>query len=240
MTAEFSPTSLPIAVLGGTGAQGFGLAARWASAGFPVTIGSRDAARAQTAAQQIHAAILAHCAQPPAIDVRGLENVAAVHDAAVVVIAVPFSAQAETIKTVRKDLRAGQIVIDLTVPLASAVGGRATRMLGVPQGSAAEQAAELLPVGVRVVGAFHNVSASALAHLGSPVECDVVCCGGDAAAKAAVSHLVCAIPGLRPVDGGPLESARAIEAITALLIGLNIRYKVHDSGFRFTGLPLDL
>jgi 8-hydroxy-5-deazaflavin:NADPH oxidoreductase len=129
------------------------------------------------------------------------------------------------------------IVIDTTVPLAAAVGGTPTRMLGVWQGSAAEAARDSLPQGVTLAAAFHNLSAELLAG-DAPVECDVLVCSDDEKAKQVVVELARKIPGVRAVNGGKLENARIIESMTALLIGLNIRYKVHSAGLRFTGLPL--
>jgi NADPH-dependent F420 reductase len=126
-------------------------------------------------------------------------------------------------------------VVDTTVPLAASVGGRATRTLGVWQGSAAQETAELVPKGVPVVAAFHHVSADLLNGDG-PVDCDVMVCSDDPAASLQVQTLAAKIPGVRAIDGGKLEAARIVEPITALLIGLNIRHKGH-SGLRITGLP---
>ncbi|MBV9572434.1 MAG: hypothetical protein JOY93_00145 [Acidobacteriales bacterium] len=139
------------------------------------------------------------------------------------------------LKQIKSELREGAILIDATVPLASGVGGRATRTLGVWQGSAAQQAAELVPAGVRVVAAFQNVSAKLLNAPG-PVDCDVVVCGDDARANQKVCELAAKIPGIRAIDGGALENARHLEQITALLIDLNIRHKAH-AGLRLTNLP---
>lgn len=139
------------------------------------------------------------------------------------------------LKQLKSSLRAGQILLDTTVPLAASIGGRASRTLGVWQGSAAQQAAEFVPDGVSVVAALHNVS-SELLKGDSPIDCDVIVCSDDQAASENVRQLVRKIPGLRALDGGKLENARIVEQITALLIGLNIRHKGH-SGIRITGLP---
>jgi len=136
---------------------------------------------------------------------------------------------------VKTAIRPGTIVIDTTVPLAASVGGRATRTLGIWEGSAAQQAAELVPHGVSVVAAFHNTSADVL-NSDAVVDCDVIVCSDDAAALKTVRTLAAKIPGVRAIDGGKLENARILEQITALLIGLNIRLKGH-SGIRITGLP---
>jgi len=131
----------------------------------------------------------------------------------------------------------GTIVIDTTVPLAATVGGAATRVLGVWQGSAAEQTKELLPAGVSLAAAFQNLGADVLAG-DAPVDCDVLVCSDDEKAKQVAFELVGKIPGARALNGGKLENARIVESLTALLIGLNMRYKVHGAGIRFTGLPL--
>jgi NADPH-dependent F420 reductase len=139
------------------------------------------------------------------------------------------------LKHLKPALRAGQILIDTTVPLAASIGGRATRTLEVWQGSAAQQAAELAPEGVAVAAAFHNISAELLQQQG-PVDCDVIVCSDNKEAGKRVRELGRKIPGVRAVDGGKLENARIVEQITAVLIGLNMRYKGH-SGLRITGLP---
>ncbi|HSZ02059.1 MAG TPA: hypothetical protein VK788_21360, partial [Terriglobales bacterium] len=139
------------------------------------------------------------------------------------------------LKQLKPAIRPGSIVIDTTVPLAASVGGRATRTLGVWQGSAAQETAELVPKGISVVAAFHNVGA-ALLNADGPVDCDVIVCSDDPNASQIVRNLAKKIPGVRALDGGKLENARIVEQITALLIGLNIRHKGH-SGIRITGLP---
>jgi len=219
-----------VAVLGGTGAEGSGLALRWAAAGWPIVIGSRVAERAAQAADALRARL------GPATVISGRANPDAAAASRLVVLTVPFAAQADTLKSVRDALQPGSILVDCTVPLAAAVGGRATRVLGVPQGSAAQQAQEMVGREVKVVSAFHHVGAEALAALDAPLDTDVLVAGDDRAARETVRALVEAIPGARYVDAGPLENARIVESITALLVGINIRYKVHASGLRFTGL----
>lgn len=218
-----------IAVLGGTGAEGFGLALRWARAGETVIIGSRDAARAREAAAKI-----LETAGNEA-KVSGEENSAACAAADILVLTIPFEGHCTLLKQIKAAIRPGSIVIDTTVPLAASVGGRATRTLGIWEGSAAQQAAEILPQGVPVVAAFHNTSADIL-NGDAPIDCDVIVCGDDADASKTVRALAAKIPGVRAIDGGKLENARILEQITALLIGLNIRHKGH-SGIRITGLP---
>jgi NADPH-dependent F420 reductase len=220
--------SRPIAVLGGTGPEGFGLALRWAQAGETVIIGSRDAKRAQDAANKIKQRALG-------ANISGSENIAASAAADLLVLTIPFEGHAALLKQLKPAIRPGSIVIDTTVPLAASVGGRASRTLGVWQGSAAQETAELVPKGISVVAAFHNAGAELL-NADGPVDCDVIVCGDDPAAIQVVRNLAIKIPGVRAIDGGKLENARIVEQITALLIGLNIRHKGH-SGIRITGLP---
>lgn len=223
------PDSRTIAVLGGTGPAGMGLALRWARAGETVIIGSRDAARAEQAAEKIHekAGVTA--------SISGIENAAACAASDLLVLTVPFEGQAALLKQLKPAIRPGSTLIDATVALAASVGGRASRTLGIWQGSSAQQAAELVPKEVSVVAAFHNLSADRL-NGDEPLDCDVIVCGDDAAALQTTRALAAKIPGVRAIDGGKLENARTLEQITALLIGLNIRHKGH-SGIRITGLP---
>ena len=221
--------SRPTVVLGGTGPEGFGLALRWARAGETVIIGSRDAKRAQDAAQKIKERV------GPQANVSGEENSAACVASDLLVLTIPFEGHANLLKQLKPVIRAGSILIDATVPLAASVGGRASRTLGVWQGSAAQQAAELVPKGVSVVAAFQNTSAEVL-NGDEPVECDVIVCSDDPHASQAAAELAAKIPGVRAIDGGKLENARILEHITALLIGMNLRHKGH-SGIRITGLP---
>lgn len=220
-----------IAILGGTGAEGSGLANRLARAGERVVIGSRDAQRAEQAAKELRDQI------GGAAQIEGADNASAAAQCEIAVLTVPFSGQAALLKQLKTVWKPGTVVIDTTVPLAAAVGGAPTRMLGVWQGSAAEAARELLPAGVRIAAAFHNLSAELLTG-DAPVECDILVCSDDEKAKQAAAELARKIPGARAVNGGKLENARIVESVTALLIGLNIRYKVHSAGVRFTGLPL--
>ncbi len=219
-----------IAILGGTGDQGLGLALRFARAGVKVVIGSRKTERAEEAAARVRSAV-------PSAQVEGCGNPEAAKQAGVVILSVPFEHTAETVKAIRPALAAGQIVVSMGVPLATALGDSAVRTVGVWQGSCAELVAELVPDGVEVVSAFQNVSAHRLQELAEPVECDVVVSGAKEA-RGRVMELCALVPGLRAVDGGPLANARIVEAITALMIGLNVRYKVPAGvGIRFTGLP---
>jgi 8-hydroxy-5-deazaflavin:NADPH oxidoreductase len=222
-----------ISIIGGTGDQGKGLALRWARAGFAITLGSRSAERATTAAEEMRAVLNREGDNNSAI--AGSLNGEAAANASIIVLTVPFSAHISTMKEIRGRIQSGSVLIDVTVPLESEVGGRPARTLGVWAGSAAEQCAEFAPEGVQVVSAFHNVGAVALADLDHEVECDVIVCGDDKSAKDRARPLVEAIPGCRYIDGGALANSRTVEAITALLIGINIRYKAH-TGIRITGL----
>jgi NADPH-dependent F420 reductase len=223
------PDSRPIAVLGGTGAAGMGLALRWGRAGETIIIGSRDAQRAQEAAHKIKQRAGAQAT------VSGMENAAACAAADILVLTVPFEGQATLLKQLKPAIRPGSILIDATVALAASVGGRASRTLGVWQGSAAQQAAELVPRGVSVVAAFHNLSAELL-NGDEALDCDVIVCSDDPQAGQLTRALAVKIPRVRAIDGGKLENARILEQITALLIGLNIRHTGY-AGIRITGLP---
>jgi 8-hydroxy-5-deazaflavin:NADPH oxidoreductase len=217
-----------VAVIGGTGAEGFGLALRWAAAGIEVVIGSRDRGRAEDAADRLRQRVAE-------AQVTGLVNADAAAHCGVVVVTVPFSGQAAIYKSLTEGLRDDAVVVDCTVPVEAAVGGKATHVLGVWEGSAAQLAASLVPKGTQVCAAFHTLSASALEDLDSPLEGDVPVCGPKAA-KGVVRQLVEGIPGLRFVDAGPLENARIVEPLTSLLIGINRRYKTDRTGIRFTGI----
>ena len=222
--------SSKIGVLGGTGPAGSGLALRWARAGETVIIGSRDRTRAQKAAGEIAARA------GTGAKVEGMENYAVCEATDLLVLTIPFEGHALLLKQLERHFRPGSVLIDATVALAAAVGGRPTRTLGVWQGSCAQQAAELVPDGVTVAAAFHNISAD-VSNGDGPVECDVIVCSDDKRARQLASELAEKIPGVRAVDGGKLENSRILEQITALLIGINIRYKGHGAGIRVTGLP---
>ena len=224
--------SPPVPIVGGTGALGFGLGMRLARDGVPVTIGSRSAERAKEAASKLRERV-------PDAQVEGLTNEDAARRGPIVLLTVPFRAQSENLTNLKEVLEPGQILVDATVPLAAALSGRATRLLGVPQGSAGQQAAEMAPDGVTVVSALHTVSAATLADLDAELDEDVLVAGDKADAKRAVAELIARVPGLRPVNAGRLEAARLIEGITPLLISVNARYKAH-AGVRLTGLPDEL
>jgi len=219
----------PVSIIGGSGALGFGLAVRLGRAGVPVVIGSRDGGRAQQAAARATAAV-------PFGSFEGSENAEAARRAELLVLCVPFRSQSETLTNLKAHLRPGQLVVDASVPLAAAISGKATRTIGIWQGSAAQQVEEMVPDGVRVVSALHTVSAARLGDLDHALDEDVLVCGDQRADKERVTALIERIDGLRCVDCGRLEMARLTEQLTPLLIGINIRHKTH-AGIRITGLP---
>lgn len=217
-------TILSVAVLGGTGKEGSGLAARWAASGYKVIIGSRSPERAEQKAKELNVLIGADV-------VSGMGNHDAAAQADLVVLSVPYSAHQATLEAVRDALR-GKILIDVTVPLQPPK----VRTVHLPPGqSAALEAQALLGDEVRVVAAFQNVSAEHLAHPDHAVDCDVLVCGDDREAKEQVLKLVAAT-GMRGLDAGPLQNAIAVESLTPVLISLNSRYKSKRAGIRITGL----
>jgi 8-hydroxy-5-deazaflavin:NADPH oxidoreductase len=230
MLAAFLPE--PISIIGASGALGFGLTVRFGRAGSAVVLGSRDRARAEEAAERARDAVARGTFE-------GLPNAEAAAANEIVILCVPFRNQSETLSNLRDILRPGQIVIDATVPLAAAVGGKATRTLGVWQGSAAQQAQEMVPDGVTVLSALHTISAAALRNLADDLDEDVLLCGDDRADKRRAATLIDSIAGLRCVDCGPLEMARITEGLTSLMISVNVRYKTR-AGVKITGLPPDL
>jgi NADPH-dependent F420 reductase len=218
-----------IPIVGGTGALGAGLALRWAKAGAPIVLGSRAAERAEEAAAKLRE-------KAPGAQIEGMLNEEAAKQAEIVFLTVPFRAQSENLNNLREALQPGQILVDCTVPLAAAVSGKATRSLGVWQGSAAQQAQEMVPEGVTVIAALHTVGAPTLADPNTELDEDVLVCGDRKADKARVARLIELIPGLRPVNAGALEMARIVEQLTPMLISINTRYKAH-AGIKLTGLP---
>ena len=222
-------SSSRVAIVGASGALGFGLTLRLAAAGVPIMIGSREVSRANDTAERAGEIV-------PDGDFQGAENAAAAGGVTTVILCVPFSAQARTLAALGETMTEGSLLIDATVPLAVAVGGRPTRMLGVWQGSAAQQARELAAKAVRLVSALHTVSAAALADLTEPLAEDVLICGDARADKREAAALIGRIDGLRCVDCGRLEHSRTTEALAALLIAVNSRYKTR-AGVRLTGLP---
>lgn len=214
-----------IAILGGTGHEGSGLALRWAKAGHQIIIGSRTAEKAQATAAELNAKL-------ELASVQGLDNAAAAHAAEVVVLTVPYSAHAATLESVKNAVQ-GKIFVDVTVPLAPP---KVSRVQMPAAGSASQEAQNLLGPNVKVVTAFQNISAEHLKDPEHPIECDVLVCGDDKDAKALVIQLA-ADAGMTAWDAGPLANAVIAEGLTSVLIGLNIKYKVKSSGIKITGIP---
>jgi NADPH-dependent F420 reductase len=222
MTDPNLPT---IAVIGGTGKEGGGLALRWAHAGYPVLIGSREAQRAATAAEALNQTL-------GQTVVRGLSNFDAAQAGQIVVLSVPYEAHAATLAAIKAAVP-GKIVIDVTAPLDP---DNKRRVRQLPGGSAAQEAQQALGANVRVVSAFQNVSYAHLSRLDEAITCDVLVCGNDQAAKQQVIELAQAAC-LRAYDAGPIENSVVAEGLTAVLININIHFKVKAAGIEITGLP---
>ncbi len=220
--------SLTLAILGGTGNEGPGLAVRWALAGHDVIIGSRREEKAQRIAGELNDA---HFDTP---QIRGMANEDAARACDVAVMTVPFSAQNALLEGLQ-DVLQGKVLVNVNVPLKPP---KVSHVYIPEEGSAAEQAQEFLGPDVRVVAAFQNVGAHHLLPPEHPVDCDVLVCGRDAEAKAIAIRLA-EDAGTRGIDAGPLINARVVEGFTSILIGINKRYKVPGSGIRITGLPED-
>lgn len=211
-----------IGVIGGTGKEGRGLAARWASAGHEIVLGSRDAARAATVAAAL---------DPAGLRVRGSSNAAACEHGEVVVLSVPYSAHAETLQSLRAELR-GRILVDITVPLRPP---KVRQVQLPPGGAAALEARALLDDSTQVAATLHHVSSLHLSDPAHGIDCDVLVCADDAAVRATVMGLVESL-GARALDAGPLANAVALEALTPVLLHLNKVYGSSAAGIRFTNL----
>ncbi|HEX2026075.1 MAG TPA: NADPH-dependent F420 reductase [Actinomycetota bacterium] len=218
-----------VAVVGGTGDLGFGLAVRLGAAGTEVTIGSRARDRAEQAAGRAREA----AGESARID--GAENPDAVARSDLVFVTVPFEGQAATYRALNEAWPEGIVVCDTTTPLATAIGGRPTHVLRPWHGSAAEQAKALLPRHARLVAGFHSVGAEPLTDHPHPVDADALLCGDDDEAKGRIGELVELIPGMRWIDCGLLSMARVLEPVTAVLISVNRRYGIKGSGVRLSG-----
>jgi len=214
-----------ISILGGTGHQGRGLAQRWAHAGLHVLVGSRAPDRAR-------AAVAGWARTGPPIDVA--DHASAVDRADLTILAVPFPSVDQLLRELQPHFKAGALVLDVTVPVIFAGGKMA--MLDVAEGSATEHVRARLPPAVRLAAAFKTVPAHLLAATPDPLDCDEFVCGDSDGARSEAVALVNLLPGLRPIDVGPLSRARSIEHLTALAIAINRRHKVHDARFRIVGL----
>ncbi len=218
---------MAIAIIGGTGDEGFGLALRLARAGEDIVIGSRSEERGAAAG--------ARASEIAGAAVAGTSNEAAAASCDVVFVTVPYAAQADIYRSIAGAVRPDAVVCDTTTPLATAVGGRAWQVVTPWAGSAAEQARDLLPKGTRLVSGFHTIGAEPLQELDHPLDGDVLLCGGDAEAKATIGGLVEKIPNLRWVDAGPLSMARIVERLTALMVQVNRTYGLRGAGIAVTG-----
>jgi NADPH-dependent F420 reductase len=216
-----------IAVLGGTGAEGGGLAFRWAVAGHQVVIGSRAAEKAISAADELAQKLPTNCAGT----LSGADNLSAAQNADLVVLSVPFSAQTSTLDSVRPALQ-DKLLLSVVVPM----GEKPAVVHKLPEGlSAAELAQQQLGDSVRVIAAFQNISAHHLMDLSHSIDCDVLICGEKKTDKDQVAEL-CAQAGMRGVNAGGLQNASVAEGLTNVLIGINIRHKIKNAGIRITGI----
>jgi 8-hydroxy-5-deazaflavin:NADPH oxidoreductase len=222
--ADLSQDVRTIAIIGGTGKEGKGLAFRWARAGYQVIIGSRVSEKATAAAAEINTLLSA------SVLVLGLENPIAARQADVVVLTVPYTAHAATLETLCGELD-GKILVDVTVPL---VPPKITRVQMPAAGSAAQESQAILGPGVQVVAAFQNISYEHLLHE-EDIECDVLVCGGNKTARGIVLRLV-EKAGLIGWDAGPIENSVVVEGMTSVLIGINKQYGVQSAGIRITGI----
>jgi len=214
-----------LAILGGTGNEGPGLALRWAKAGHKVIIGSRQAEKGERVAAEINARLGAAL-------VVGMTNEDAIRACDVAALTVPYAAQNPLLESL-KDVLQGKVLINVTVAMQPP---KVARVYIPPEGSACEQAQALLGPGVQVVAAFQNVGAHNLEDPELPLNCDVLVCGDSKEAKAIAIGLAEDL-GTRGIDAGPLVNAKVVEGLTSVLIGINIRYKVPGAGIRITGLP---
>ncbi|BBL62468.1 NADPH-dependent F420 reductase [Methanobrevibacter arboriphilus] len=223
---------MKIAILGGTGDQGLGIAIRFVQAGENVIIGSRKAEKAEKAVEEIKELLK----EKNLDNIEGLSNEDAAKKGDILILTVPITAQKPTLESVKEFVN-GKIFVDATVPLQSNLGGTPMTYFIPWEGSAAEETEAILKGnGAKIVSAFNNISSSSLMNFNEKVDCDCLISGDDADSKKIVSELIEKIPGIECIDAGPLEQARTVERITSLLIGLNIRYKTHYGGLRITGL----
>jgi len=225
-----------VPILGATGALGYGLSLRLALASVPTVIGSRSARRAAATARRVEETARRRVdGQAPGLRVDAALNVDATALGRIVIVCVPFEAQADVLSSIAGRLEPGQVLVDTTVALAPAVAGRDARLAEAPQGSSAERAQRIVPAGVSVVAALQTVSAASLGDLEHDLDEDVLLTGDDTPAKRAVAQLLSRVPGLRPVDCGRLGSAGAVEALAPLLMTANRHYRSR-AGIRLTGL----
>lgn len=221
---------MKIAIIGGTGGQGLGIAIRFVQAGENVIIGSRTTEKAQAAVDRIKELL----EKDEIANLKAAENPDAAKEADILILTVPLAAQRATLLSI-KEGAAGKTLMDATGPLESAIGGSPTRCLYLPEGAASERAQKILP-DTNIICAFNNISSGALMNFTEPIDCDCLIAGDDPESKKTVAKLIDQIPGVQVVDCGPLERAQIIEKITPLLIGLNIQKTCKDAGIRITGI----
>lgn len=222
---------MKIAIIGGTGDQGLGLALRFAQSGEHVLVGSRDIKKAENAVILIKNMLN----KKDLPNLSAMTNEEATTNADIIILTVPLQAQMITLKSIKDHIQ-GKIFVDATVPLEGCIGGKPTRFVDLWEGSAAERSASFLGKEARVVSAFSNISAASLNNINHNVECDCLISGDDPEANKPVLELAEKIPGVRAIECGPLENARIVEKITPLLINLNIRNRIKLAGIRITGL----
>ena len=219
---------MKMAIIGGTGGQGLGIAIRFVQAGEDVIIGSRTIEKAQAAVDKVKDLL------GKVDNIKAAENVDAAAEAELLVLTVPLAAQKSTLRSI-KEGASGKILLDTTGPLESAIGGSPIEYVALWDGAAAERSAKILK-DTNVICAFNNISSAALMNFEEPIDCDCLISGDDANSKDVAAELIEKIPGVKVIDCGPLARAKIIEKITPLLIGLNIKNKTQFGGIRITGL----
>jgi NADPH-dependent F420 reductase len=219
---------MKMAIIGGTGGQGLGIAIRFVQAGEDVIIGSRTIEKAQAAVDKVKDLL------GKVDNIKAAENVDAAAEAELLVLTVPLAAQKSTLRSIKEGAR-GKILLDATGPLESAIGGSPIEYVALWDGAAAERSAKILK-DTNVICAFNNISSAALMNFEEPIDCDCLISGDDANSKDVAAELIEKIPGVKVIDCGPLARAKIIEKITPLLIGLNIKNKTQFGGIRITGL----
>ena len=222
-----------VSVIGGTGPQGLGIALRLAIEGVEVIVGSRK----EEKALDVVAEAKEKYSDYDLSNMCGMANEDAAKEGDILILTVPLAAQKPTVEGI-KEFCTDKIVLDATVPLETAIGGKPFRFIDLMEGSAAERTASLLEgTGAKVICAFCNISNSHLSNIPEDIDCDCLIAGDDKEAKETAAELINKIPGVRTIDTGILEKSRIIEKITPLLIGLNIKYRSHYGGLRITGIP---
>ena len=221
-----------VSVIGGTGPQGLGIALRLAIEGVDVIVGSRKEEKALTIVEEAIEELKDYD-----LNMVGMANEDAAKEGDLLILTVPLAAQKPTLEGI-KEFCNDKIVLDATVPLETAIGGKPFRFIDLMEGSAAERTEKILAgTGAKVICAFCNISNSHLSNIPNDIDCDCLIAGNDNEAKETAAELINKIPGMQTIDCGILEKSRIIEKITPLLIGLNIKYKSHYGGLRITGIP---